>query len=1557
MMNKVNNLRIVLFALALCTTAIVYGQTPSSNQNYVMTKQVFIEGQKTQSAVTSLPSSSQASNIQYFDGLGRLIQGVQYNAGVNSKDIITPYEYDAYGRQEKSYIQYANSASGAFRASAVSELINYRNNPTDPTISDAGAFPYAQSVFDDTPLNRVLKQGAPGTPWQPSGTATNLSDNTVKYAYGTNGAAEIHKFIGKPDGSVEFMGYYGAGTLSKLTTYDEDNNTSVTFSDEFDRTIINRKIVDGLNHDTYYVYDELQRLHTVFQPEGFKLVKSDAVGSIAYANAVVEANNTVTFPNGNPGVSHQGNDFQQSPGNIVYRTGGSVTLSPGFSFSAENGETFSILQSDAAIPQISIDQILNDFAFRYKYDERGRVVEKYVPGGGWTYMICDNRNRLRMTQDANQRSDDQWMFYKYDAFDRVVQRGLYTTSASVASLQSSIDADTDLFESRGNSLKYYTNATFPTAISLVDLVSVSLYDDYDKFTGTYAFNHPYETEYLENPVGLQTGGETKVLGTNQWIKSVMYYDHKYRVLQVTSDNHIGSYTRVSSEYNFPGWITRVRTEHVTPEENITINERFTYDEMGRMLNHYHQMGSSPEELIASNSYNDLGELVEKDLHGGEQSMDYRYNVRGWLKSINDSQLSDASETNKDLFGFELLYDQVDGALSNTALFNGNISAMKWSDHAAVGASNSRAFKYGYDQLNRLKSANHFANNTGVNQYSVTDLSYDMNGNIQKLKRFGTSGAAMDDLNYTYSGNRLLSVSDAGDNEGFLDGNTSGNDYGYDANGNMAYDLNKGIQTEANPEKLTNGDFSAGGSNWTIVKDDYNLVLFNAGELQLRDDNEVNQNTEVRQLNVLQPGESYDVEVTVTSNWTTKYARFNSGTGGSAFHDVYGTGTFNFTITAEQTYFSILFESGNSTFIDNISVKPAKPLGISYNHLNLPTLVKKDEDNYLTYLYDANGNKLRQEVYAAGSLMKTTDYVGGFIYEDLNDGNGRDLQLIQHSEGRIVPKNNDWDYQYHLKDHLGNVRLTFSTKTENYTRTATFEDANLATESDEFGNVDTPNRVNHPSTTNTGKAFRLNNATPAGPFAVISVNEGDTLSLSASAYYEGGSGYSNSLSAASMESALESAFQTSQTLVEGGVTSTQINSGVAAAIAALGVGGSSNDNVPGAYLNYLVFDNEMNYQGIAGFTQISSAASFSEETISLNNVVLDRAGYVIAYLSNESNSTNYVYFDNFTVYHGKTNIVQTDDYYPFGLTFNESVRTAAKPQRFLLSGNEKLEDWGVGVFDFNARMYDAGIGRFMAIDPLANKMNSWNPYHYSYNNPLRYTDASGLYPDEMTEEENRPRAGQMVTYSNASISVGRSGITVSGTVSSKGGSRSTSTVHSGTDPENKPQTKPGVQGFTDQQTGGISLNKYSGAEGYVLAGAGVAGTINRVYGATLIPIAEVIYSRARTKIGGVESIEEFRRSDSDNKVRYQREFGGATTAFGVPVGFNYKNVFEARTELGILDGNYSYDQSEFSFGFGPLIIKGQWGTEGGSLFLGGSLGGTFGGGAIFGGELFAGWLFD
>lgn len=66
-------------------------------------------------------------------------------------------------------------------------------------------------------------------------------------------------------------------------------------------------------------------------------------------------------------------------------------------------------------------------------------------------------------------------------------------------------------------------------------------------------------------------------------------------------------------------------------------------------------------------------------------------------------------------------------------------------------------------------------------------------------------------------------------------------------------------------------------------------------------------------------------------------------------------------------------------------------------------------------------------------------------------------------------------------------------------------------------------------------------------------------------------------------------------------------------------------------------------------------------------------------------------------------------------------------RFLYNGKELQDDLDLRWYDYGARMYMPDLGRFGAMDPLTDLMVSWSPYHYTYNNPINFTDPSGMLP--------------------------------------------------------------------------------------------------------------------------------------------------------------------------------------------------------------------------------------
>jgi RHS repeat-associated protein len=101
-------------------------------------------------------------------------------------------------------------------------------------------------------------------------------------------------------------------------------------------------------------------------------------------------------------------------------------------------------------------------------------------------------------------------------------------------------------------------------------------------------------------------------------------------------------------------------------------------------------------------------------------------------------------------------------------------------------------------------------------------------------------------------------------------------------------------------------------------------------------------------------------------------------------------------------------------------------------------------------------------------------------------------------------------------------------------------------------------------------------------------------------------------------------------------------------------------------------------------------------------IVSEAGYAYIFLSNENPTQVDVYFDDLKVTHAKSPVVQADDYYPFGLTFNSYRRENSVTNAFLYNGKEQQDELGLGWLDYGARMYMPEIGRWGVVDPLADK---------------------------------------------------------------------------------------------------------------------------------------------------------------------------------------------------------------------------------------------------------------
>ncbi len=107
----------------------------------------------------------------------------------------------------------------------------------------------------------------------------------------------------------------------------------------------------------------------------------------------------------------------------------------------------------------------------------------------------------------------------------------------------------------------------------------------------------------------------------------------------------------------------------------------------------------------------------------------------------------------------------------------------------------------------------------------------------------------------------------------------------------------------------------------------------------------------------------------------------------------------------------------------------------------------------------------------------------------------------------------------------------------------------------------------------------------------------------------------------------------------------------------------------------------------------------------------------------------VFVDDLAATVGPTLIVQENHYSPWGLNLAGIEKQGTPDHKYQYIGGEKQEEFGLQWYDLSARQYDPQLGRFFAIDPLADLYSDYSPYHYGYNSPLRFTDPSGMGPED------------------------------------------------------------------------------------------------------------------------------------------------------------------------------------------------------------------------------------
>ena len=668
---------------------------PTSGQNYILTK-IFKKPGVTLSTLNSQRTIGEENQtVQYFDGLGRASQSIQLMASPTYKDIVQHMEYDGFGRESTRYMPYAHSqGNGSYKTGGNGAVINFYSKTTGTDIAGIVRTPnpYAITVFENSPLNRVQEQGAPGAAWQPAANRaavamTSTGGHTAVTDYGTNIASDVKLWSINAAGTGATSSFYSAGKLYKTVTKDENwiqaNGKQGTVEEykDFEGRIVLKRIweTDTKKLETHYVYDDFGDLRYVIPP--------------GYTATTVTDNNA---------------DFNELLYAYKYdsrrRAVEKKVPGKGWEYLVYNRNDQVILMQDA----------------------KQRAQKK------WMYSKYDAFGRIASTGIYTNTTANQ------------------TTRVQVQALADSVGSQ---WETRSGTT--YSNTTFPNTQSQLQELTVNYYDSYSfKDAGVLAATSGLNTSLKVK--GLLTGTKVSMDDGTSPLLTVQYYDEYGRVVQSAAKNHIGGTDYVTNTYSFVGELetsTRVHTPKTgTATTAVTSNE---YDHVGRLLATRHYIGDESKTVtLTRNEYNEIGQLKNNHVGGDKNganfhsSIAYTYNERGWMSSASSSQFSYAlkyqdASSGKQYNGniaeqhwahgspnfsnvFSYSYDGLNRLKNGTSTGTVMSELLTYDDMGNIRtlARDGSTITYAYNNTN--KSNRLLSVTGGANNYT-----YDVNGNATK----------------------------------------------------------------------------------------------------------------------------------------------------------------------------------------------------------------------------------------------------------------------------------------------------------------------------------------------------------------------------------------------------------------------------------------------------------------------------------------------------------------------------------------------------------------------------------------------------------------------------------------------------------------------------------------------------------------------------------------------------------------------------------------------------------------------------------------------------------
>ena len=465
-------------------------------------------------------------------------------------------------------------------------------------------------------------------------------------------------------------------------------------------------------------------------------------------------------------------------------------------------------------------------AYEYRYDSRGRITKKFLPGAEYIQYWYDNADRMIAMQDGVMRKNNKYRFTFYDNLGRLVVQGLCSSFCQSEKLKDScVVARFDKRKEGFLNTSYVIPEYFRNSLTNPTLEIVNYYDkNQDSIKGNIKKKFSgIKLSATVSQIGQLTGC-IAMAGSNDYVSKVMVYDIKGNLTKSKMREIGGRIVTHNSSYTFTNNPKYSKyTIDVKYGDKMIVYDSLFYNSYNNKMKRHALAVSHGDNKTASSisyTYDNLGRI--STLSRPSSTVSYTYDVHGWLKNITTNSFKE-----------ELFYASCPDTKYDC--YNGNIGTMKWSNN---NYGQNRGYQFVYDGANRLTDAV-YGERTKLdnkeNRYNEV-LQYDENGNITRLQRRGlkmdNEYGKIDNLSLSYNGNQLFSVEEDAIKDlkytslEFKKENGSG--YKYNENGSLIADKNRGIayityDYNNNPDSIffTSGSvtkyvYSASGQKLRVV---------------------------------------------------------------------------------------------------------------------------------------------------------------------------------------------------------------------------------------------------------------------------------------------------------------------------------------------------------------------------------------------------------------------------------------------------------------------------------------------------------------------------------------------------------------------------------------------------------------------------------------------------------------------------------------------------------------------------------------------------------------------